>query len=218
MFINNYFNTTIWSEQKPEFVKSLNKASNKYIKDARNREKKFIKEHGDFGRSYHSTPLTADNDFLDFRNYIGQKSWEYLDHQGYDMSQYTTMFSEMWVQEFAKKGGGHHTLHTHWNGHISGFYFLKASEATSMPLFEDPRPGNVMNLLPERDKTKISHASSQINYKVKPGRMIFFPSYLPHQYIVDMGYEPFRFIHWNCQAIPKSILQYRGENDVIQKK
>ena len=111
MYINNYFNTTIWSEQKPEFVKSLNKASNKYIKDARNREKKYIKEHGDFGRSYHSTPLTADNDFLDFRNYIGQKSWEYLDHQGYDMSQYTTMFSELWVQEFAKKGGGHHSAH-----------------------------------------------------------------------------------------------------------
>jgi len=29
MFINNYFSTPIWSEQKPEFVKSLNKASNK---------------------------------------------------------------------------------------------------------------------------------------------------------------------------------------------
>jgi len=93
MYINNYFNTTIWSEQKPEFIKSLTKASNKYIKDARNREKAFIKEHGDFGRSYHSTPLTADNDFRDFRDYIGQKSWEYLDHQGYDMAQYTTMFS-----------------------------------------------------------------------------------------------------------------------------
>ena len=36
MYINNYFNTTIWSEQKPEFVKSLTKASNKYIKAARN--------------------------------------------------------------------------------------------------------------------------------------------------------------------------------------
>ena len=33
--------TTIWNEEKPEFVKSLNKASNKYIKDARNREKKY---------------------------------------------------------------------------------------------------------------------------------------------------------------------------------
>jgi len=77
MFINNYFSTPVWSEQKPEFVKSLNKASNKYIKEARNRNKAHIKKHGDFGLSYHSTPLTMDNDFLDFRNYIGQKSWEY---------------------------------------------------------------------------------------------------------------------------------------------
>ena len=97
MDINNYFNTTIWSEQKPDFIKSLTKASNKYIKAARNvpEAKAHIKKFGDFGRSYHSTPLTADNDFLDFRTYVGQKSWEYLDHQGFDMQQYQTMFSEL---------------------------------------------------------------------------------------------------------------------------
>ena len=44
MYINNYFSTPIWSEEKPEFVKSLNKASNKYISDARKREKEFINE------------------------------------------------------------------------------------------------------------------------------------------------------------------------------
>ena len=124
MFINSYFPTVIWNEQKPEFVKSLNKASNKYIKEAKSREKKYIKEYGDFGRSFHSTPLTMDNDFLDFRNYIGQKSWEYLDHQGYDMSQYTTMFSELWVQEFAKKGGGHHSsTHTLESTRIRFLFF-----------------------------------------------------------------------------------------------
>ena len=58
MIINSYFSTAIWSEEKPEFVKSLNKASNKYIIDARKREKEYIKKHGDFGRSYHSTPLS----------------------------------------------------------------------------------------------------------------------------------------------------------------
>ena len=44
MFINSYFPTVIWSEEKPEFVKSLNKASNKYISDARKREKEYIKK------------------------------------------------------------------------------------------------------------------------------------------------------------------------------
>ena len=48
MHIHNYFNTTIWSEEKPEFVKSLNKASNKYIVDARKRDKDYIKKFGDF--------------------------------------------------------------------------------------------------------------------------------------------------------------------------
>jgi uncharacterized protein (TIGR02466 family) len=125
---------------------------------------------------------------------------------GFDLTNFQIFTTEMWVQEFAQKGGGHHTLHTHWNGHMSGFYFLKAGEETSLPIFEDPRPGNVMNLLPEKNRTEITYASSQINYAVKPGRMIFFPSYMPHQYAVDIGYKPFRFIHWNCQAIPKGVL------------
>ena len=43
MCIRDSFPTVIWSEEKPEFVKSLNKASNKYVKDARTREKEFIK-------------------------------------------------------------------------------------------------------------------------------------------------------------------------------
>ena len=37
MYINEYFKTPIWMEEKPEFVKSLNKASDKYIKEARKR-------------------------------------------------------------------------------------------------------------------------------------------------------------------------------------
>jgi hypothetical protein len=88
MIIEEYFKTPIWLEQKPEFIKSLNQASNQYIKDAKKREKEYIKKHGDFGRTYHSTPLVHDNKFLDFRNYIGLKSWEFLDWCGFDMQQY----------------------------------------------------------------------------------------------------------------------------------
>ena len=66
-----YFKTPIWFEQKPEFLNSLNKASNKYIKEAKNceRAKAHIKKYGDFGTSYHSPSLVDDNDFFDFRNY-----------------------------------------------------------------------------------------------------------------------------------------------------
>ena len=214
--LEEYFKCPIWFADEPKYVNQLNKASDKYIKESKKNIKKDISKRnkkfgdkGDMGHVFHSTSLIGDPKFKDLMEYVGATSHNLLEEMGFDLTNYQVFITEMWVQEFAKQGGGHHTLHTHWNGHMSGFYFLKASEATSMPMFEDPRAGNVMNLLPEKDKTKVTHASTQISYKVKPGRMIFFPSYMPHQYIVDMGYEPFRFIHWNCQAIPKSVLNVK---------
>ena len=215
----DHFKCPIWFADESAFVNDLNKASDPYIKTAKKNLKKSIDKRnkefgnkGDMGSVFHSTSLIEDPNFKQLQDYIGATAYNLLVEMGFDLSQYQVFTTEMWVQEFAKNGGGHHTLHTHWNGHISGFYFLKADESTSLPMFEDPRPGNVMNLLPEKDKTKVTYASSQINYPVKPGRLMFFPSYMPHQYIVDMGYESFRFIHWNCQAIPKGVL------NVIQKK
>ena len=205
MIIEEYFKTPIWCEHKPEFIKSLNQASNQYIKDAKKREKNYIKEYGDFGRSYHSTALTSDNKFLDFRNYVGQKSWEFLDWCGFDMQQYTTMFSELWVQEFAKKGGGHHSAHIHWNQHVSGFYFLKCSDKTSFPIFHEPRTGARSTKLKLKNNKGIFHGTELVHFKPKPGTLIIFPGYLEHEYAVDHGVEPFRFIHWNIQAVPKEM-------------
>ena len=214
-----YFKSPIWFANEPAFVDDLNKASDKYIEASKKllkptidkRNKKFGNK-GDMGHVFHSSTLIGDPKFKELTDYIGATAHNLLGEMGFDMSGHQLFTTELWVQEFAKKGGGHHTLHTHWNGHISGFYFLKADESTSLPIFEDPRPGNVMNLLPEKDKSKITYATSQMHYKVQPGRMIFFPSYLPHQYIIDPGIEPFRFIHWNCQAIPKGVL------NVVQEK
>jgi len=213
----DHFKCPIWFADEPKFVNKLNKASDPYIKTAKKNLKKSIDKRnkefgnkGDMGNVFHSTSLIGDPNFKQLQDYIGATAYNLLVEMGFDLSQYQVFTTEMWVQEFAKNGGGHHTLHTHWNGHISGFYFLKASEKTSLPIFEDPRPGNMMNLLPEKDKTKVTYASSQINYPVKPGRLMFFPSYMPHQYIVDMGYESFRFIHWNCQAIPKGVLNVKS--------
>ena len=211
--VEEYFKCPIWWADEPKFIKKLNKASDPYIKEAKKSLKKDIDKRNknlgnkdDMGYVFHSTSLIGDKNFKELQDYIGATANNLLVEMGFDLTNYQVFTTELWVQEFAKKGAGHHSLHTHWNGHISGFYFLKASEKTSLPIFDDPRAGNVMNLLPEKDKSKITYASSQIHYKVKPGRMIFFPSYMPHQYIVDMGYEPFRFIHWNCQAIPKGVL------------
>ena len=215
LYREDYFTCPIYFMDKPEWVKKLNKASDSYIKKAIKNNKEHLDERtkkygdkGDHGMAHHSTSLINDPKFADLQNWILATAYNLLDEQGFELKGHQLFLTEMWVQEFSKLGGGHHTLHTHWNGHMSGFYFLKASDATSRPVFEDPRPGRQMILLPEKDKTKVTLATSQINYTVKPGRLIFFNSFMPHLYSVDNGYEPFRFIHWNIQAIPKGVLNY----------
>jgi uncharacterized protein (TIGR02466 family) len=122
------------------------------------------------------------------------------------MQQYQTMFSEMWVQEFSKKGGGHHSAHIHWNQHVSGFYFLKVNEKTSYPIFHEPRTGaRCTKLIMKPELKGVFHGTELVNFRPKPGTLIIFPGYLEHEYAVDHGKAPFRFIHWNITAIPKQM-------------
>ena len=44
-----------------------------------------------------------------------------------------------------------------------------------------------------------------IHFKPKPGTIIIFPGFLEHEFSIDYGLKPFRFIHWNLQAVPKDM-------------
>ena len=136
------FKCPIWlARDVPEHTMILNKASDSYIKEAKKSFKKTIdtrnKKFGnkkDMGFVYHSTSLLGDPKFKPLQDYVGATAHNLLGEMGFDLKDHNVFMTEMWVQEFAKSGGGHHSLHTHWNGHISGFYFLKGSERTSMPV------------------------------------------------------------------------------------
>ena len=209
MIKKEFFKTPIWVENKKEYLTSLTKATNKYIKEAKQtkQSKEYIKHYGDFGNSYPSTSLTLENDFIDFRKYIGMKSSEFLDFQGFDVSSYALVLNELWVQEFSKKGGGHHSAHIHYNQHVSGFYFLKCSENTSFPVFYDPRTGARATKLKLKIGPNIDYADEKMHYRPTPGDLVIFPGYLEHEFVVDHGIDPFRFIHFNIQAVPKEIVK-----------
>ena len=51
----------------------------------------------------------------------------------------------------------------------------------------------------------IFHGTELVHFTPKPGALIIFPGYLEHEYAVDHGKEPFRFIHWNITAVPKAM-------------
>jgi len=210
---NGYFITPIYSTIIPEWVNPFNKACDKYIKEIKIKNKGFIKNRNrllkrdisDFGLSHHSVPLINKEEFKEFQEYIGLLSNKALDHMGYDLTNHELFWTDMWVQEFAKNGGGHHEGHIHADNHISGFYFLKCSEKTSFPIFQDPRLGKVITQLPIKNENKTTFVTDLINYKPIPGTLIIFPSFLEHQFTIDYGIEPFRFIHFNLQAVRNMI-------------
>ena len=122
------------------------------------------------------------------------------------MQQLPTMVSEFRVQRFAKKSCGHQSTHIHWDQHVSGFYFLKCSDKTSFPIFHEPKTGARCTKLKMRPDLKGVWAGHELfHLKPKPGTLLIFPGYLEHEYAVDFGIEPFRFIHWNIQAVPKEM-------------
>jgi hypothetical protein len=212
MIKSEYFASPVYVEEKPQWVEKLDKLSDPYIKQARDDQKENNQkrlEHGyknDIGMTYHSGPLEPDENFRFFHDYVAQKSRWCLDDMGYDMNHYSLVYTESWVQEFSFNGAGHHWFHTHCNNHISGFYFLKCSDKTSRPFFQDPRVAHVPLKLKEKDPTKISNANDLVNFNVKPGTLMLFPAYMSHAYMVDHGIEPFRFIHINIRAVEKDIL------------
>jgi uncharacterized protein (TIGR02466 family) len=206
-----YFNTPIKRIEKPEYLNSLINFTELHIKESKKELKKFIEERNknlnkdikDRGISYHSTPLMKYDETRNFSDYVLNVSEVFLKEIGYDLNNYKMFMTELWVQEFSKNGGGYHESHVHYDSHISGFYFLKCSENTSYPVFHDPRPAKRVTQLPLINEKEITLGSDKIFYKVTPGTFLFFPSYLEHEFIPDLGIDPFRFIHFNVQAIRK---------------
>jgi uncharacterized protein (TIGR02466 family) len=212
MIKQEHFQTPIYFDEKKEWVEKLNILSDPYIADARKKQEENNKEwlkkgyKNDIGQTYHSLSLEHDKNFKFLHDYMAEKARFILDDMGYDMEKYSLMYTDSWVQEFSFNGAGHHWFHTHSNSHISGFYFLKASDKTSKPLFQDPRTSHIGLKLKEKDNTKITMASDIIHYNANPGTIYLFPAYLSHAYAVDHGLEPFRFIHINIRAVEKDLL------------
>ena len=202
--VEDQFKCPIYLADKPEWVNKLNKASDPIIERVRKNWKKKIKDPKDSTKqmpnSLHSENLWQYPEFKEIAQLILQQGWNILHWQGYDLTGRIPMLTELWVQEFPKEGG-FHDIHEHGNNHISGFYFLKCNEKTSHPVFWDPRPGKKMTDLLMREPNKINYGSQQVHYKVKPGTLMFFNSYMPHSYVHYKGEEKFRFIHFNMQAV-----------------
>ena len=205
------FDTLIYQAEIPkylgdkDFMSVCNEHTDKAIKNTQQkieeRQKKYNAAIKDHGMSYHSeSKLYEDDRFHNFELLIRNTARNILTDQGFDLSNYTLDYTEMWIQKFAYDGGGHQDTHVHWDNQISRFYFDDCSERTSNPIFHDPRQGRMMLNLPIKDHSKLCPAMERQIIKVKPGTLLMFNSWLPHQFSVDDGIDAIRFIHFNIQA------------------
>ena len=196
LILETYFSTPIYTINKPEFLDSVKKVSKKKLKAVK-KEIGFNKDH----------PVIMTDSFFDhpkleeFSSFIAQTSWGILSSQGYDVDNMGITFSEMWTQEHHR--GSYMEQHTHrFGSQIVGFYFLSTPSDAPRVVFYDPRQGAVQAKLPESDLTKLSLASSLVNFEPKAGLFIFTNSWLAHSFNKNISDKPFRFVHFNLTTTP----------------
>ena len=95
LFLEEFFKCPIWYADEPKFVKKLNKASDKYIKESQKNLKKQIDERskkfgdkGDMGHVFHSTTLINDPKFKELQDYVGATSYNLLIEMGFDLTNF----------------------------------------------------------------------------------------------------------------------------------
>lgn len=84
--------------------------------------------------------------------------------------------------------GAYNKTHTHPNSLWSGVYYIKVPQNSGKFFIEDPRPGP-NTYMPRRTKNLPKQLWRVVAYEAKEGRMVFFPSWLPHGVDINMNTE-----------------------------
>jgi len=186
-----YFPCNAYTIERPDFLEVVQEVSEEKLAEARKQ-----REIDPIFPVIMTDSYFADPRLQEFSQFIGQTAWNILNDQGYAMQKFDTSFTEMWTQEHHK-----HSLmeqHVHGGGsQIVGFYFLEVPEGSSALIIHDPRPGKVQLNLPEVDINMATPASQAINFKPKPGLMVFTNAYMPHSFGRHAADEPIKFVHFN---------------------
>ena len=95
-----FFQTPIWSTEKPEWVKETNKVCQPYLDEAHQRHSEKIKKNkgNDFGLVYHSTDIRYDPKLKNFSNYIISTAFNLFDSWGCNLTDHSILYESMWVQ------------------------------------------------------------------------------------------------------------------------
>lgn len=186
-----HFPCPIYLIERPDFLNIVNEVSKESLLQ-QHEERKL----DDIYPVMMSGNYFADPRLTKFTEFVGATAWNILAEQGYFMQDKMVSFTEMWTQEHHK----HSAMDQHIHGYgsqIVGFYFLEVPENSSRLVFHDPRMGKPLIDLPETDVNQATIASKMINFKPKPGLMVFANAWLAHSFTRHAAEKPIKFVHFN---------------------
>ena len=184
--VEYYFPTSVYSIMKPEYLNIAKKVCKEYVEKATLDEIQKVRMTQD---------LRDDPRIKDLSDLILNYSWDILDSQGYDMSNYRTFFDEFWCHDYETSGSM--DQHIHGKGaQLVGFYFVHCPKDCPKAFFFDPKMSKVQINLNEKDDKAITHASNVINIPPKEGMLIFTNSWLAHAFGRNASKNNFQFIHF----------------------
>lgn len=189
-----HFPCPIYLIERPDFLNIVNEVSKESLLQ-QHEERKL----DDIYPVMMSGNYFADPRLTKFTEFVGATAWNILAEQGYFMQDKMVSFTEMWTQEHHK----HSAMDQHIHGYgsqIVGFYFLEVPENSSRLVFHDPRMGKPLIDLPETDVNQATIASKMINFKPKPGLMVFANAWLAHSFTKHAADKPIKFVHFNLSV------------------
>lgn len=199
---NYYFPCGVYSFKDKKYISNLLKVSKNIFKEMGEK----AAQVGDIYPIRQTFNFNGHPDIEDFRVALGHASWRILDSQGYDMSSFDMVISELWCQEHHKYSG--HDTHIHGaQGQICGFYFLECEKDSIRALIHDPRDVKVYANLPQKQVDDITYASSTINFMPEPGMFLFMNTWMPHAFTRNASNKPVKFIHFNIGVVPRMLEQ-----------
>jgi len=186
-----YFSSIVYRDEKPEWVKHVNKLCDPhfdYVDQTRGADEKM-----------HPIVQTADlaqlPEFHFVTDYFVASSKELLRTQGYDVDKYEFFLSGMWGQRMDTRGG--FPVHVHGNSQMCGFLFLETPEGGAYPIFEDTRASKAMVALDTVSTNEVTNATPSIHFSnIVPGTALFTNSWVPHQFSGNTSKSPTKTLHF----------------------
>ena len=190
----HYFVSPVYTIKKPEFLETVRKASNEALSVARKTTKI------DDVYPILQVDMLSDERMHPFFDYVINTAWNLLNDQGYAMEGLSTYFTEGWCQEHHKTSSME--SHHHSDSQLVAFYFTECPKDSPRLVIHDPRAAKAMVSLPQQVSTKVSIATSMVNFVPEAGTLMFANAWLPHSITRNPSTKPFKFIHMNIATRP----------------